>query len=113
MSMVGKGFTLSVAGESQLKPPDSAVRTEKPGALSPRVVEAIKSLPVQSCFIDGEAIVLDQRGPSAFDLLRSWRHDHAAVVCAFDLIELDSKDLRQELLEERKHTLANVQFRGP
>ena len=28
------GFTLSVAGGSQLKPPDSAVRTEKPGALS-------------------------------------------------------------------------------
>jgi hypothetical protein len=32
MSMVGKGFTLSVAGGSQLKPADSAVRTEKPAA---------------------------------------------------------------------------------
>jgi hypothetical protein len=26
--------------------------------------------------------------------LRSWRHDHAAVLCAFDVIELDGKDLR-------------------
>jgi len=25
---------------------------------------------------------------SAFDLLRSWRHDHPAVLCAFDLIQL-------------------------
>ncbi len=58
----------------------------------PRIVEAIKSLPVQSCFIDGEAIVVDLRSLSTFDLLRSWRHDHAAVLCAFDLIELDGKD---------------------
>jgi hypothetical protein len=61
----------------------------------PRIVEAVASLPVKSCFIDGEAIVVDERGVSAFDLLRSWRHDRAAVLCAFDLIELDGKDLRQ------------------
>jgi hypothetical protein len=27
--------------------------------------------------VDGEAIVVDERGLSAFDLLRPWRHDHA------------------------------------
>jgi hypothetical protein len=27
----------------------------------------------------------------AFDLLRSWRPDHAAALCAFDLIEIDGK----------------------
>jgi ATP-dependent DNA ligase len=74
----------------------------------PRIVAAVKSLPVQSCFIDGEAIVVDQRGLSAFDLLRSWRHDHAAVLCAFDLIELDGKDLRRAPLEERKSTLTDL-----
>jgi ATP-dependent DNA ligase len=42
---------------------------------------------VQSCFIDGEAIVVDERGLSVFDLLRYRHHDHAAVLCAFDLIE--------------------------
>jgi bifunctional non-homologous end joining protein LigD len=33
----------------------------------PRIVAAVKSLPVQSCFIDGEAILVDQRGLSAFE----------------------------------------------
>jgi bifunctional non-homologous end joining protein LigD len=74
----------------------------------PRIVEAIKSLPVRSCFIDGEAIVVDERGLSAFDLLRSWRHDHAAVLCAFDLVELDGKDLRGARLEERKSILTDL-----
>ena len=77
----------------------------------PRIVEAVANLPVQSCFIDGEAIVVDERGLAAFDLLRSWRHDHAVVLCAFDLVELDGKDLRQEPIEERKHSLANLLYR--
>jgi bifunctional non-homologous end joining protein LigD len=77
----------------------------------PKIVEAVKSLPVQSCFIDGEAIVVDERGLSTFELLRSWRHDHAAVLCAFDVIELDGKDLRRVPIEERKHSLANLLFR--
>jgi hypothetical protein len=47
----------------------------------PQIVEAVAKLKVHSCFIDGEAIVLDEHGLSAFDLLRSWRHDHAAVLC--------------------------------
>jgi hypothetical protein len=55
----------------------------------PQIVEAVSRLKVRSCFIDGEAIVVDERGLSAFDLLSSWRHDHAAVLCAFDLIEVD------------------------
>ena len=44
-------------------------------------------------------------GLAVFDLLRSWRHDHAAVLCAFDLIELDGKDLRRTPIEERKAAL--------
>jgi bifunctional non-homologous end joining protein LigD len=52
--------------------------------------------------------VVDERGLSAFDLLRSWRHDHAAVLCAFDLIELDGEDLRRVPLEQRKQALAGL-----
>lgn len=48
----------------------------------PQIVEGVSKLKARSCFIDGEAIVVDERGLSAFDLLRSWRHDHAAVLCA-------------------------------
>src|SRR6516165_7982894 len=61
----------------------------------PRIVEAIAGLPVQSCFIDGEAIVVDENGLSVFDLIRYRQHDSAAVLCVFDLIELDGEDLRQ------------------
>jgi bifunctional non-homologous end joining protein LigD len=74
----------------------------------PKIVEAVSKLKVRSCFIDGEAIVVDRRGLSAFDLLRSWRHDHAAVLCAFDLIEIDGKDLRCAPIEQRKHALADL-----
>jgi bifunctional non-homologous end joining protein LigD len=77
----------------------------------PKIVNAVKSLPAKSCFIDCEAIVVDANGLSTFELLRSWRHDHAAVLCAFDVIELDGKDLRRIPIEERKHTLANLLFR--
>jgi ATP-dependent DNA ligase len=48
----------------------------------PQIVEAVSKLKVRSCLIDGEAIVVDERGLSAFDLLRSWRHDRAAMLCA-------------------------------
>jgi bifunctional non-homologous end joining protein LigD len=74
----------------------------------PRIVEAVSNLPVRSCFIDGEAIVVDERGVSVFDLLRYRRHDNIAVLCAFDLIEVDGKDLRGVPIEERKHALAEV-----
>jgi bifunctional non-homologous end joining protein LigD len=33
-----------------------------------QIAEAMLSLPVQSCFIDGEAIVVDERGLSVFRL---------------------------------------------
>ncbi|HEY2534835.1 MAG TPA: DNA ligase [Xanthobacteraceae bacterium] len=78
----------------------------------PRIVETVARLPVQSCFIDGEAIVTNDSGLAVFELLRSWRHDHAAVLCAFDVIELDGKDLRRAPLEERKRTLTKL-VRGP
>jgi bifunctional non-homologous end joining protein LigD len=77
----------------------------------PKIIEAIKSLPVRSCFIDGEVIVVNERGLSVFDLIRSGRRDRDAVLCAFDLIELDGRDLRGAPIEERKHVLANLLFR--
>jgi bifunctional non-homologous end joining protein LigD len=74
----------------------------------PRITEAIESLPVGSCFLDGEAIVVDRNGLSVFDLIRYRQHDHAAVLCAFDLIELDGRDLRRRPIEERKDILTKL-----
>lgn len=70
------------------------------------IVDAVASLPVDSCIIDGEAIVVDQSGLSIFDLLRYRQHDHAATLCAFDLLELDGADVRSRPIEERKQHLA-------
>jgi bifunctional non-homologous end joining protein LigD len=58
--------------------------------------------------LDGEAIVVDERGLSVFDALRYQLCDHAAVLCAFDLIELDGEDLRGARLENRKGLLADL-----
>jgi len=74
----------------------------------PRIAEAIESLSVQSCIIDGEAIVVDRNGLSVFDLIRYRQNDHAAVLCAFDLIELDGEDLRRSLFEHHKRALAKL-----
>jgi bifunctional non-homologous end joining protein LigD len=48
------------------------------------------------------------RGLSVFELLRYRQHDCAAVLCAFDLIELDGRDLRKAPIEQRKDLLAKV-----
>ena len=69
----------------------------------PGIVAALREpCRVRSCFIDGEAIVVDRTGLPVFDLLRYRQHDRAAVLCAFDLVELDGEDLRGAPLEHRK-----------
>jgi ATP-dependent DNA ligase len=68
----------------------------------PRIVEAIEHLPTKSYFIDGEAIVVDHNGLSVFILLRCRQHDGAAVLCAFDLVELDGNYLIDPLAHRLK-----------
>jgi len=71
----------------------------------PQIVAAVTVLPVRSCLLDGEAVVCDENGLAVFDLIRGYRHDTAAVLCAFDLLELDGEDLRRMPIEERKGTV--------
>ena len=60
----------------------------------PFIATAVGKLSVRSCLIDGEAIVCDEDGLAVFDLIR--RHDTVtnAEHCAFDLLELDGRDLQ-------------------
>jgi bifunctional non-homologous end joining protein LigD len=74
----------------------------------PQVIAALTVLPVRSCLIDGEAVVCNESGLAVFDLIRGYRHDAAAVLCAFDLLELDGEDLRRTPIEERKRILAKL-----
>jgi bifunctional non-homologous end joining protein LigD len=55
-----------------------------------------------SFLIDGEAIATNDDGLAVFDLVRRMRHGDKAVLCAFDLIELDGEDLRRSPIEQRK-----------
>jgi ATP-dependent DNA ligase len=74
----------------------------------PLIVAAVAMLPARSCLIDGEVIVSNDSGLAVFELLRSFRHDADAVLCAFDLLELDGEDLRRLPIEVRKRALAEL-----
>jgi bifunctional non-homologous end joining protein LigD len=74
----------------------------------PVIVAAVTALSARSFLIDGEAIVTNGDGLAVFDLIRHKRHGDAAVLVAFDLIELDGDDLRRSSIEYRKRKLAKL-----
>jgi bifunctional non-homologous end joining protein LigD len=74
----------------------------------PGIVAAVESLAVRSCTIDGEVIACRKDGLADFELLRYRRRDATVTLIAFDLIELDGRDLRDEPIEARKAELARV-----
>ena len=74
----------------------------------PLAAAAVATLPSRSFLLDGEAIVTDDKGLAMFELIRRKRRGEAAVLIAFDLIELDGEDLRRAPLEHRKRKLAKL-----
>jgi bifunctional non-homologous end joining protein LigD len=74
----------------------------------PVSAEAIEALPVRSCVVDGEAIVCDGDGLAVFDLIRGYATNAGAVLCAFDLLEVNGEYLRRQPLEDRKRRLAGL-----
>jgi hypothetical protein len=75
----------------------------------PAVVAAVSQLEVKSYLIDGEAVVCDEQGLAVFKLLRNGgRVKHDAHLIAFDLIELDRRDLQREPIEVRKAELTRL-----
>jgi bifunctional non-homologous end joining protein LigD len=74
----------------------------------PFIAMAVGKLPISSCLIDGEAIVCDENGLAVFDLIRRHGALASAVLCAFDLLELEGHDLRREPIEKRKALLAKL-----
>jgi bifunctional non-homologous end joining protein LigD len=79
----------------------------------PLVAEAIAKLPVKACLIDGEAIVCDANGLAVFDLLRRRWGGESVTLCAFDLLELDGRDMRGLPIEDRKAALAKLLRKPP
>ena len=76
----------------------------------PSFVRAASKLRCKSAIIDGEAIVQNSDGASDFEAFSSAmrRQPHSIILYAFDLLYLDSKDLRQQTLMERRACLKHL-----
>ena len=79
----------------------------------PLIVEAVNALQVRSCLIDGEAVDCDEDGRAVFERLRKVRRSRQVFLCAFDLLELDGKDLRGDPFEVRKGDAGELPTRAP
>jgi bifunctional non-homologous end joining protein LigD len=78
----------------------------------PLIVEAIRALPVTSAMIDGEGVVVDDRGVTDFERLLAALAERggsrSAFLYAFDLLALDGEDLRRHPWEIRRATLTGL-----
>jgi bifunctional non-homologous end joining protein LigD len=74
----------------------------------PLAAAAILALPIKSCVGDAEAIVCDDTGMAVFDLIRGHGRNGRAILCAFDLLEVNGEDVRREPIEDRKRRLAGL-----
>jgi bifunctional non-homologous end joining protein LigD len=82
----------------------------------PTLVGAAQGLRVRDAILDGEIVVLDERGVSSFQALQNalgHGREKEIVYQAFDLISLDGVDLRTRPLVERKEALARVLEKAP
>jgi bifunctional non-homologous end joining protein LigD len=77
-----------------------------------RIREAVAALPVDNAVLDGEAVLLRRDNSSDFDRLRSREGQAAAILVAYDLMELDGQDMRPEALEERRKRLGKLLSRS-
>jgi ATP-dependent DNA ligase len=78
------------------------------GSRFPTIVAAVEALAVRTCIIDGELIACDANGLADFQLLRWRKRYDPAIYCAFDLLQLDGRDMRDEPIETREAELARL-----
>jgi bifunctional non-homologous end joining protein LigD len=81
----------------------------------PLIAEALNALRVKSVTLDGEGVACGDDGVSDFDRMRAAvgrNGSRDAFLYAFDLIELDGRDLHREPWETRRATLASL-LRNP
>jgi bifunctional non-homologous end joining protein LigD len=74
----------------------------------PLIRHAAHALRASSFLLDGEAVNCNEDGLPDLDVLRHRRNDRTAFLYAFDLIELDGRDLRREPIESRKAALLKL-----
>src|SRR5688572_3598420 len=86
----------------------------------PEIANAVKAIPVDSCIIDGEVVVLDDTGKPSFSLLQQRGRISSAIdikaaalelpaaFFVFDLIAFEDFDVRSLPLTRRKQLLAEL-----
>jgi len=77
----------------------------------PEVADAVRSLPVASCVIDGEVVALDEKGRSSFQLLQGLEmqgRQSPTYYYVFDLLQTEGRSLLGEPLEFRKALLEKL-----
>jgi len=75
----------------------------------PEIVAAAIKLRAKAAVLDGEVVVLDERGRSSFQLLQQLGASRRGLAYfAFDLLTLEGEDLRALPLEERKRRLEKL-----
>jgi bifunctional non-homologous end joining protein LigD len=77
----------------------------------PRIVDTLARLPVTSVTLDGEGVACSAEGVTDFELLRAALGRPAkreVFLYAFDLLELDGRDLRREPWSDRRWKLARL-----
>ncbi|MGB0063047.1 MAG: non-homologous end-joining DNA ligase, partial [Terracidiphilus sp.] len=110
---------LRAGKENRAKKPTVQLFTRKGldwTARMPDIAEAARELNVESAILDGEAVVLDDRGVSSFAELQAvfyeGRQKYIAYF-AFDLLHLNGHNLRGAPLTERKALLKFLIERSP
>lgn len=73
------------------------------------IIDAAQKLNAGSALIDGEAVVLDEKGRSSFQLMQgAFKSRSKLIYYAFDLLMLDGEHLTKLPLLERKQRLIKV-----
>ena len=76
----------------------------------PRTFAALKKMKVKDVVIDGEVVVLDEKGAARFQLLQQGGDERLFL---FDILRLDGKDLRRLPYVERRKILEKLCAKTP
>jgi bifunctional non-homologous end joining protein LigD len=113
-----RALALRGGGEARLR---SRNQKDLGGGKFPEVRDSIASLniqdaTIQDATIDGEIVALDEKGRSSFQLLQSFDmgpERPPIVFYAFDLLQLNGKNLQNLPIEERKAKLEALLKKPP
>jgi bifunctional non-homologous end joining protein LigD len=81
------------------------------GAQLPAIVAAPRALPIRSVILDGEGVIYGPDGVSDFDRTRAVfgrKGSPDAFLYAFDVLELDGRDLRAQRWDTRRPLLTQL-----